>query len=146
MRVAFWKPTPVAALTKAWVCGCSLFGNTCSKPAEAMDVCLLWVLCCQVEVSASDWSLVQRSPTEYGVSECDNEVWIIRRWPSRGCCTIKNNILKYIMISVPPGLRGTSTSNVQANQEELKLNGAHHFWCTLTALVYWAKTNCTYVL
>ena len=27
----------------------------------------------QVEVSASGWSLVQRSPTECGVSECDHE-------------------------------------------------------------------------
>jgi hypothetical protein len=34
-----------------------------------MDVCLLWVLCvCQVEVSATDWSLVQRSPTDCGAS------------------------------------------------------------------------------
>jgi hypothetical protein len=33
-----------------------------------MDVCLLWVLCvCQV-VSATDWSLVQSSPTECGAS------------------------------------------------------------------------------
>jgi hypothetical protein len=39
-----------------------------------MDVCLLWVLCCQVEVSATSWSLVKRSPTECGVSEvCDRE-------------------------------------------------------------------------
>jgi hypothetical protein len=30
-----------------------------------MDVCPLWLLCvCQVAVSVSDWSLVQRSPTE----------------------------------------------------------------------------------
>jgi hypothetical protein len=27
------------------------------------------VVCCQVEVSASGWSLVQRSPTECGVSK-----------------------------------------------------------------------------
>jgi hypothetical protein len=34
-----------------------------------MDVCLLWVLCvCQVEVSATGWSLVQRFPTDSGVS------------------------------------------------------------------------------
>ena len=26
------------------------------------------VVCCQVEVSAKGWSLVQRIPTEYGVS------------------------------------------------------------------------------
>jgi hypothetical protein len=32
------------------------------------------VLCCQVEVSATGWSLVQRSLTECGVSKkCDRE-------------------------------------------------------------------------
>jgi hypothetical protein len=30
---------------------------------------LVSVVCCQVEVSASGWSLVQRSPTECDVSE-----------------------------------------------------------------------------
>jgi hypothetical protein len=51
-----------------------------------MDVCLLWLLCVVV---VSGWSLVQRSPTEYGVSECDRQVSITRRtWPSRGCCAI----------------------------------------------------------
>jgi len=29
------------------------------------------VLCCQIEVSASGWSLIQRIPSERGVSECD---------------------------------------------------------------------------
>jgi hypothetical protein len=41
-----------------------------------MDVCLslVGVVCCQVEVSATSWSLVQRSPTECGVSKkCDRE-------------------------------------------------------------------------
>jgi hypothetical protein len=28
------------------------------------------VVCCQVEVSATDWSLVQRSPTDRGASLC----------------------------------------------------------------------------
>jgi hypothetical protein len=32
---------------------------------------LVSVVCCQVEVSASDRPLVQRSPTDCGVSECD---------------------------------------------------------------------------
>jgi hypothetical protein len=35
-----------------------------------MDVCLLSVVCCQVEVSATSWSLVQRSPTDCGASLC----------------------------------------------------------------------------
>jgi hypothetical protein len=31
---------------------------------------VLNVVCCQVEVSATDWSLVQRSPTDCGASLC----------------------------------------------------------------------------
>jgi hypothetical protein len=39
-----------------------------------LDVCLVSVVCCQLEVSATSWSLVQRSPTECGVSKkCDRE-------------------------------------------------------------------------
>jgi hypothetical protein len=35
---------------------------------------LVNVVCCQVEVSATGWSLVQRSPTECGVFKvCDRE-------------------------------------------------------------------------
>jgi len=34
-----------------------------------MDVSLLSVVCCQVEVSAMGWSLIQRSPSECGVSK-----------------------------------------------------------------------------
>ena len=34
-------------------------------------------------------SLVQSSPTEYCVSECDREASVMRRpWPTRGCCAI----------------------------------------------------------
>ena len=33
--------------------------------------------------------LVQRSPTECGVSECDRESSTMRRpWPTRGCCAM----------------------------------------------------------
>jgi hypothetical protein len=45
-------------------------------PTGGMDVCLSLVsvvCCCQVEVSATSWSLVQRSPTDCGVFECDRE-------------------------------------------------------------------------
>jgi hypothetical protein len=50
---------------------------------------VLSVVCSLVEVSASGWSLVQRSPTECGVSECDREALIMRKpWPNRGCRTI----------------------------------------------------------
>ena len=44
---------------------------------------------CQVEVSDSVRSLVQKSPTEFGVSECDREASKMRRpWPTRGCCAM----------------------------------------------------------
>jgi hypothetical protein len=51
------------------------------------------VVFCQMEVSASGLSLVRRSPTEFGGSECDLEASIMRRpWPTRGCCAIKKSI------------------------------------------------------
>jgi hypothetical protein len=40
--------------------------------------------CCQLEISASGWSLVQRNPTECRVSECDREAPMRRTWPKRG--------------------------------------------------------------
>ena len=43
------------------------------------------IVCCQIEVSASGLSLVQRSPTDGGVSECDLECSTIRKtWLTRG--------------------------------------------------------------
>ena len=40
-------------------------------------------VCCQVEVSATGLSLVQRSPTDCDVSECDSEASILSRpWPT----------------------------------------------------------------
>ena len=51
------------------------------------------VVCCQVEVSASRCSLVQRSPTDCSVSKCDREASIMRKpWPTRGCCAMGGNI------------------------------------------------------
>ena len=62
---------PVAERSKASVYGRSPAGIAGSNPAEGMDIYLLWVYCVwQVEVSATDWSLVQRSPTDSGVSLC----------------------------------------------------------------------------
>jgi hypothetical protein len=55
------------------------------------------VVCCQVEVSATSWSLVQRSPTERGVSI---SVIVKRRKmtrprPSKGCQAIRKKIQGY---------------------------------------------------
>ena len=38
-------PAPVAARSKAWVCGRSISEIVGSKPTRGMDVCLLRVLC-----------------------------------------------------------------------------------------------------
>jgi hypothetical protein len=42
-----------------------------------MDVCIVCVVCCQVDVSASDRSSIQTSPTECSVSECEREASIM---------------------------------------------------------------------
>jgi hypothetical protein len=60
----------VAARSKVWVCGRSLAGIWVRILLSAR-VSVVSVVCCQVAVSAMDPSLVQRSPTECGVSEYD---------------------------------------------------------------------------
>jgi len=78
-----------------WLCGLRnwsavvrLLGLRSRIPMEAlMSVCCL---CCQVEISATGWSLVQRSPTERRVSEGDRES---STWggcgPLGGCCSMR---------------------------------------------------------
>ena len=57
---------PAAERSEARVCGCALAGTAGSNSAGGMDVCLLSTVCCQMEGR----SLVQRSPTDFGVSLC----------------------------------------------------------------------------
>jgi hypothetical protein len=54
---------------------------------------LVSVVCCQVEVSATGWSLIQGSPTECGVSECDREASTMRRpWPAKAVKPLKKKL------------------------------------------------------
>jgi len=70
----FLVPIPVAARPKALVCGRLLAGIVGSNPAGGHKcLSLVSVVCCKLEITASGWSVVQRSPTECGVSECDHE-------------------------------------------------------------------------
>jgi len=87
--------------TMAWNCGFeSRFGYGCLS--------LVSVVCCQVEISASGWSLFQRSSTESGVSECDREAWIMRRpWYTRGCCVMERKT----GLVLNPGLRSETPAN-----------------------------------
>jgi hypothetical protein len=61
---------------------------------------LMSVVCCQVEVSASGWSLVQRSPTECGVSKSVivKPRKMRRPWPTGGCCAIVKKMTRGALV------------------------------------------------
>ena len=72
-------PVPVAARSEASVCGRSFAENGFEARQGRGCVSVVSVVCCQMEVSASGESLVQRSSTECGVSWCDREASTLRR-------------------------------------------------------------------
>jgi hypothetical protein len=80
------------------------------------------VVCCQVEVCASGWSIVHSTPTECGVPECDREDSVMRRaWANKGCCDkdIKSTVIKW----VGPGYElGTWEMHTNTESENLKEN------------------------
>ena len=87
-------PNPAAARSKAWVCSSSFAVTAVSNFFwEVECLPLVSVLCVfHVEVSETGRSLVQRSPAECGVSECDPETSIMRwPWPTRGCQVMKRS-------------------------------------------------------
>jgi hypothetical protein len=54
---------------------------------------LVSVVYCHVDVCASCWSLVQGSPTDCDVSECDRETSTMRSfWPSKVCGAMKKMV------------------------------------------------------
>ena len=56
----------------AWVCGCSIAGTGRFESRRGHGcLSLMIVVCCQVEVSGTDRSFVQRSPANSGVCEYD---------------------------------------------------------------------------
>jgi hypothetical protein len=58
-------PIQVDARSKAWVYGHSLAGIAGSNPSgENGCLSLVTVVCCQVDVSATERSLIQGSPTQ----------------------------------------------------------------------------------
>jgi hypothetical protein len=59
-------------------------------------VAVVSVTCCQVGVSATGRSLIQRNLTECGVSECDCEASIMARPLSkRVYCSMENKSIMY---------------------------------------------------
>ena len=59
---------------------------------------LMNAVCCQVEVSASGWSLFQRSPAECFVSSYREASTMRRPWPTRDCHTLKKKTLQGRML------------------------------------------------
>ena len=92
--VSLHAPSPLAARSKAWVCGCLLAGIVGSNFAGGMNVCCE---CCQVEVCATGWSLVQSSLKECGVS--DREAAILKRPYTTRACRAMKKIITGLLIS-----------------------------------------------
>jgi hypothetical protein len=66
-----------------WACGFESRG-------EHGSLSVVSGVCCQVEVSATSLSLVQRCATECRMSKCDLEASIMRKpWLTGGCCAMK---------------------------------------------------------
>ena len=101
-------PIPVDERSKASVCCRSLAGIAGSNPAPG--IVLVSVVFCQVEVSATSWSLVQRSPKECVVSGCDCEPSIMRgSWPTRDSCAMDRSIVnkgKFVPVHAMKAYRG----------------------------------------
>ena len=61
---------------------------------------LVNVVCCQVGVSRTDWSLVQRSPTDCGASLC--VIWKPQEWGGHGpcCAAVQKKKKKYVLETI----------------------------------------------
>jgi hypothetical protein len=86
-------PVPVAARSKAWVCGRSPAEIVGSNATGGMDVCLLRVLSGRGLCDG----LITRPEESYRLScvfVCDLETsWMRRPWPTGGCCGKTNKYL-----------------------------------------------------
>ena len=96
------------------------------------------VLCRQVEVSATGWSLVRKNPTGCGVSECNREASTKRTlWPTRvieprertkhskdrvKCCVLVSRFLKSLSLFLSPLVHATFQSvGYEPNSFRIKL-------------------------
>jgi len=94
LRTGEKEPVPMAAQSKAWVCGHSPAGISGSNLPRDVDIsCKCYVL--SARCFSSGWSLIRRSPTGCVVSDCDLKALILRR-PStiRVYCTMERNLWK----------------------------------------------------
>ena len=74
---------------RCWPTAARLLGWWVRIPPGHGCLFLVSVVFCRVEASANCRSLLQRSHTDCGVSECDLEASVMRRrWSIRGCCVM----------------------------------------------------------
>jgi hypothetical protein len=78
-------------LRRSYAAACLLRSWVRIPPGAWMFV--VSVVCCQVEVSATSWSLIQRSPIDCGASLCDLETSRLRPWPALGLSSTKKKRL-----------------------------------------------------
>ena len=143
----------MAARSKAQVYGRSPAEVVGSNPTGGMDVCLLWVLCCQAEVSATDWSLAQRSLTDCGAPLC-----VIKKPRKRGGYSpaggLQNTNPQWVVATVEKnamqfGNKGQCSFTVF--QIALNINISfkqccHPLTTTMTVYIYKPNMNVTYTL
>jgi len=97
------------------------------------------VVCCQVGVSATGWSLVQRSPT---VVVCDLETaWVRRPWLTGGCCAKrkKNQLITFFHRSFVAG--GSVTGDLRWDSFSHKRNVK--MGTVGTDKLFWQEKGCT---
>ena len=79
-----WYWVAATARSKAWGSAARLLGLRVRIPLLTC-LSLVNIVCCQVEVTGSGWSLVQCSLTQCGASECDRGSSKMKRpWPTGG--------------------------------------------------------------
>jgi hypothetical protein len=76
-------PSQWSHFFRRWPAAAHLLGLRVRISLGHWYLCLVSVVCWQVEVSATGRSLVQRSPTECGVSECDRRTSQKRSRPAK---------------------------------------------------------------
>jgi len=96
-HISYWFTETNVCSRAVWVVLQPLFCWDCgfkSRRGAWKSVSCECGVCCQVEVSTSGRSLVQRSPVECGVSECDHESSKMSRLRSTGgCCVLLHKCL-----------------------------------------------------
>ena len=101
------------------------------------------VVCCQLEVSASDWSLVQRNPTDCGVSECVREASTIKSpWQTRVCCAMEGEGRFSLSCSIRHVIRTTGWERTESEIWEQWSHIRYCITCSHTQGPYKHKTGC----